>query len=545
MAQEEYERQESRRIQRETDEKFRMVQEILLAKESQPSEIDQWAALSARYLNKQPQRHSSNHKDDGDEDPTANRRDSTLKNELDKHGNSAETVVSTSTPSFTIQDSFTHPKFDQTHRFTFAKFRDLVDSLTSFMNGRSRTDRIGPASLISARYFSDTLRQNIANRIRRVRETYLNNIKSNVEKNRLMFELPDFVIKEKNVIDHKFLYNLCWADALAWLEIYFKAIDETHYTKFYNEAIHHIKLNLVQQKYIGIKSTSYLVGDVRTAHLYLQQCLSINPQKHSSSTEDHIVSVTAFPGMKDKPAIGVQGMQTILMSYLPPKLTTYLRKCLSREDPAMRYTLEKTMERIEAFMYILSNSFHQAEDGFMAIQADAGFTRNKDGTYTITKPTFGSKPTHKVNNISYEHNWEEEHEEEVQAYLYPDVPPSIPPSTMSVNKGPPATVNQGPPTAGNLSDLTEEQMGSPNNAEYNAMLGANPMFKELMNDANATTAVNAVANNPMHGYCTRAMFSHKRNNEKCDRADCPFDHSEQGYKNMIQDLAKAYNLKIT
>ena len=195
----------------------------------------------------------------------------------------------------TIQNNFEIKPFDtDNHKFTYAGFRELTTRLVNFMHGRGTRERIGASTLISTLYFSEQLIVTIAAKITSIKKLWYVNNKSSRAKQKIMFELPDFVLDHEEDIDSDFLGRLHWAEALAWLEIYFKAYDTKTFIAFYKAASQHIKKNIVQTKHVSITTTNMIATDIVHAHAYFRKCLSINPQKHSSSTEKHYVSVGAL-----------------------------------------------------------------------------------------------------------------------------------------------------------------------------------------------------------------------------------------------------------
>ena len=514
------------------------LQEIRLLLSEKPAsnvegpEIDDWALLRSRIIgtdkeNTKPSVKNSKVSDSG-------RRDSALRKELNRHHADAQALASSANTLITIQNNFTHRKFNLTNEFTYASFLELVSALKSFMAGRDDSERIGPYNLLSEQYFSQNVRTAIATKLNDTRDLYLININTVFPSNqKKMFELPDFFLDETETIDIHFLHKLNWVDALAWLELFFKATDRYSFKKFYRDAVKHIRNNLIQTKIVSITSVNYIVTDIKTANAYYRQCLSINPQRHSSSMDTvkdrdgklgKFVSVGAFPGMKD---IGgenrSEGMISVLLSYLPPKLKEDLVDSIRNEEPHKKETMEQILEIVEQLMTITSKCFSGSASRFIAIVNEkpdykwSVINQNKTFSGAPIGKSNSSVRTQKVNNL--EEDQEQLEDEE----------------------------HRGPNTI--ISELTREQKQVTSHDE-----AASTHSKNSGDDPAEIEAINALLQgmnkgktddkNTMGNYCTRAMFAHLKGNQKCSNANCPYIHDEAGYVSLIKMLGESYNVKM-
>jgi flagellar biosynthesis regulator FlaF len=520
------------RDKKEINDKFKVLQDLLIVSinsrvtESPTKEknvddnIDDWAAAksgygllpSSRDSDRSPIKESKHDK----------RRDSDLRRDLMQNypADSRSTVSNNTGPVISLQNDFVTKKFDHVNRFTFASFVDLCTKLTSFMQGRSRTERIGRNTLISDEYFNVILRNNIAVRLNTIREIYELNMERNEDDDKIMYELPEFFLNEKTKIDVAFLSRLHWGEALAWLELYFKATSKTAFVDFYKEAALHIKTNLVRTRYIKVNSTPHICNDVRNAHQYFEQCMSINPQKHTSSTEETHVSVGVFPGMRDMKVPKSDGMITILLSYLPPNIAEQLKsQIFNIKTPRSVDTMVKVMAIIDKAIKRVVKAYHAAEGMWLAIIEDIDYPWNvpnhKLENNTVSWRKFVKNKSAKVNNLEED------------------------------NDGSPISID---PTYSALSDITNEHNSYLLAVESN-MRNQNTEAKSVTEDSFAddnrsVELVNSLLNRPEireAGYCTRAMFANKKGKAPCDNPNCKYVHDEAGYKLLIKELSTMYN----
>ena len=501
---------------------------------SDDNEINRWAALMSKHgvrtEEKNPRRSSDKFKKNDSRNKVKSSRDSILYKTLRNHEKGMERASS----KLTVQTDFTIKRFDQNNRFTFAAFRNLYSKLKAFMKGRSLTDSIGPATLISSEYFSEYYLNGIATRLRTLKKNYLANIKSKDSSiKRLMFEIPDFMIKEISIIDVDFLEGLHWGEALAWLEMYFKATDEMSFIKFYEAAADHITKNIVQAKYISIPSTNHIANDIRSAHLYYQKCLSVNPQRHSSSTEDKYVSVGAFPGLKDRSQTKTKGMLNIMLSYLPEHLEVDFRKQIIKEQSYID-TMEKVMIKIEDIMSVVDEAFQASESTFLAIAADQK-DNNTWGKHKVSKSSDSSHKYDTTRSSSLSKS---------SSSVTPSKTATVKHHRMNNTDGDTTTV----PTFADLSEMSGAQIKATNGTNDEPLdEQANPMHTDDTTDEvdfmseyiNTLVQDKLGPNEP--SYCTRAMFANIKGTQKCDKPNCKYVHSEDGYKKIINVLAEFYS----
>ena len=196
-----------------------------------------------------------------------------------------------------------------------------------------------------------------------------------------------------------------------------------------------------------------------------------------------------------------------------------LRRQILREGNELINTVEKILDKVEALMAIVDDSFQAAESTFLAIATDQkenhswGKEKAESSNKTTSNVSVASKGTskykaHSVNELVTENGISDITEEDgVTTVVDKDtVPDMINPMTDD-NKS----------TADTIDSIDTDLMSEYINNLVQTKLGPNEP-----------------------SYCTRAMFANLKGSQKCDKDNCKYVHSEDGYKKIIKVLAEFY-----